>query len=84
MAEDTNEELLAEIESFRAELRVRAEEHDRAMKRSFALDLPVLHPSDLDLTQIRALISQRYEQARFERRLTEVERRLADIEARNG
>jgi hypothetical protein len=84
MAEDINEELLAEIEAFRAELRVRAEEHERAMKRSSVLDLPSIDPTELDLAQIKALMSQRYEQARLENRLRAVEQRLAELEAQDG
>jgi hypothetical protein len=84
MTEDMSSELEAEIESFRAELRVRAEQHDRAMRQPNALDLPPIEPSQLDSPQIRALIAQRYEQARAENRLREVERRLAEIEARNA
>jgi hypothetical protein len=84
VAEGTKDELLAEIEAFRAELRLRAEKHERAMKRSSALDVPSLDPSDLDSLQIKALISQRYEHARFENRLRAVEKRLAEIEARNA
>jgi hypothetical protein len=84
MTEDMSSELEAEIESFRAELRVRAEQHDRAMRQPSALDLPPIEVSRLDSPEIRALISQRYEQARVENRLREVERRLAEIEARNG
>jgi hypothetical protein len=84
MAEDINEELLAEIEAFRAELRVRAEEHERAMKRSSVLDLPSIDPTELDLGQIKALMSQRYEQARLENRLRAVEQRLAELEAQDG
>jgi hypothetical protein len=84
MAEDVNQELLAEIKAFRAELRVRAEEHERAMKRSSVLDLPSIDGAELDLAQIRALMSQRYDQARLENRLRAVERRLADLEAQDG
>jgi hypothetical protein len=84
MAEAVQDELVAEIEAFRAELRVRAEEHERAMKRPSALDLPPMDPSDLDPIEIKALLSQRYEHARFEKRLRAVEKRLAEIEARNG
>ena len=84
MAEDMSSELEAGIESFGAELRARAEQHDRAMKQPSALDLPSIDAAELDFPQIRALISQRYEQARVENRLREVERRLAEIEARNG
>ena len=81
MAEGTNDELLAEIEAFRAELRLRAEEHERSMKRSSALDLPSLDPSDLDGAQIKALISQRYDQVRLEKRLRAVEQRVSALES---
>jgi hypothetical protein len=84
MTDEISSELLAEIEGFRAELRERAERHARAMKQPSRLDLPSADMSELDLHQIKALISQRYEQARFERRLTEVEKRLAEIEGRDG
>ncbi len=84
MAESVSDELLLEIESFRAELRARAEKHEREMGTPSALDLPTFDPSELDLPQIRALIAQRYEQARVENRLTAIEKRLAEIEARNG
>ena len=84
MTEDFSIELMAEIEAFRAELRARAEWHDRAMREPNALDLPSVDVSELDLPEVRALISQRYEQARIEKRLERVEKRLAEIEARNG
>jgi hypothetical protein len=84
MTEEFSTELVAEIEAFRAELRTRAERHDRAMREPNALDLPSVDVSELDLPEIRALISQRYEQARIEKRLERVENRLAEIEARNG
>jgi len=84
MADGMSEEFLAEIEAFRAELRARAEEHQRAMRRPSALDLPSVDPSDLGAAEIKALIAQRYEHARLENRLRAVEQRLAEIEARNG
>jgi hypothetical protein len=84
MAQQSSDELAAEIESFWAELRLRAERHERAARTPNPLDLPALNSADLDLPQIRALIAQRYEQSRLERRLSDVERRLAEIEARNG
>ncbi len=84
MAHDADEELFAEIESFRAELRRRSEEHERRMKAPSALDLPAVDIARLELPQMRALIAERYEHARYERRLREVEKRLADIEARDG
>jgi hypothetical protein len=69
MPGNVSEELLAEIESFRAELRARAEKHDREMSTPNPLDVPSFDPSELELPQIRALVAQRYPQARLENRL---------------
>ena len=84
MADKISGELRAEIEAFQVELRVRAEQHEQAMKLPSALDLPPLDTANLDMPQIRALISQRYEQVRFDKRLRELEGRIAEIESRNG
>jgi hypothetical protein len=84
MADKISDELRAEIEAFQAELRVRAEQHEQAMQLPSALDLPPLDTANLDMPQIRALISQRYEQVRFDKRLRELEGRIAEIESRNG
>ncbi|NNM72390.1 hypothetical protein [Enterovirga aerilata] len=84
MDDDIRAELIAEIESFRAELKLRAEAHARRLNAVGALDLPAPELARLDLPEARTLIAKRYAEVKYEHRLAEVERRLAELEARDG
>lgn len=84
MTKEEEEAVVAEIEAFRADLRRRSNEHARKAMEVSELDLPAIDVSQLELPQIRAVLRQRYADARYERRLSDVERRLAELEARNG
>ena len=83
MDDDIRAELIAEIQSFRAELRLRAEAHARRLSAE-AREPSLLDPLRMDLSEAKALIAGRYADARYENRLRDVERRLAELESRNG
>lgn len=82
MTREEEDAVLAEIAAFRADLRRRAQNHARREREASALDRRTVDLSRLELPQIRALISQRYADARAEPRLSDVERGLAVVEAR--
>jgi hypothetical protein len=78
------QDLQAEIEAFRAEVREREErrsreEHERTLALSGQGDL-----THLGLEEIRSLVSLRYENARLAKRLEAAERRVAELEHPDG
>ena len=77
------QEMLAEIEALREHVR-RREEREQRDRASSILDLPSIDVSGLELPQVRALISQRYETARLRNRLVAAERRIAELERTIG
>lgn len=77
-------ELKAELEAFRADVRRREAERERDRRQTNMLDLPMVDLTTLELPQIKALIAQRYADARYEKRLRALERRVADLEAGRG
>lgn len=84
MDESFEAALTAEIEAFRAEVRereIRRENQHDAAPHSFFAGIDV---SSLDPDQIKALIAQRYEYARLQKRLAAAEQRIAELEAAGG
>ena len=78
------DELIAELEAFRAEVREREErrareEQEQTLALSTRSDL-----TRLGLDEIHSLIALRYENARLLNRLKAAERRIAELEGRNG
>lgn len=84
MTDELSRELIVEIEAFRADLRRRSEEHQRRSRETSALDLPMVDVTRLELPQMKAIIAQRYGDARTQHRLRDMERRLATLEAERG
>ncbi|WP_375461708.1 hypothetical protein [uncultured Enterovirga sp.] len=83
MSTSFEQELKAEIESFRAEIKERKERREQEQRdrdRAFAAEANVL----LDPDHIRNLITEREENARLRKRLEAAERRIAELEKRNG
>lgn len=85
MSDTFEQELRAEIDAFRAEVRER--EIRREQERKAAAPDPFLSVFDvttLDAGQIKALIAERYEHARLLNRLAAAEQRIAELERING
>lgn len=83
MSDSFEEELKAEIASFRAEVAEREERRERERQereRLFGADDDPL----LDSDHVRDWVAQRYETARLRKRLEAAERRISELENRNG
>ena len=76
----------AEIEALREHVRRREEREERERRdpKRYILDLPSIDVSQLELPQLRALISQRFDTARLRNRLAAAERRIAELEKSLG